>query len=379
MIYVIRILSIILFYSFTYVHASNIYLVLASANQQNAASAMGHLFLAEGSPATPLSEWKTVDYAARIEGSGFIHKIKGIVGGFEATYKVQHLSKEIELYQEKEKRELLFFPLYFSDTGKKRYHDTLNLWLEKKEDYKFATNNCSHGIYRLLQATMDSLPEPHMVLLPQDIVSLLQTKNKIGKPHKNYISPHPYSRMDFGFRFLENTAILQFQPFLHDKYDRYGFYQADHELSILALSVGIKKKSAFIDKFSVYKMLSASPEETFSWFIDSRLDGFGIGIGKSFAIYQGKFATDFFLKILNEKTEGYFIVPELTFRSRSIRNYRYGMQSGLFRRVNTKEIEPAFNFWFAYDLSENNAFIIKSNLNAEKPSIEAMLRMYIKK
>jgi hypothetical protein len=317
--------------------------VLASANQQNAASAMGHLFLARG--------YEAIDYAARVEGSGIIYKVKGFIGGFEATYKVQPFIKKIELYLEKEKREFIFFPLYFSDTEKKRFDDTLNLWLEKKEDYKFATNNCTHGIYRLLQASVDSLPEPYAILLPQDVVTLLQTKNKIGKP-ESYISPHPYLRTDFGFRFIENSAIFGFQPLLHDKYDRYGFYQADHEFSFLALSIGRNADSLFIDSFSILKITSANPRESFSWFIDSRLDGFETGIGKSFAFYGGKFATDYFLKLRYGKTQRY-IAPQFTFRNRSIKNFRYGLQAEFWRQI---------NFWYAYDLSEKNTLIMKSEV-----------------
>jgi hypothetical protein len=349
-----KVLSVV-FCSILYSHASDIYLVLASANQRNAASAMGHIFLAEGEEA--------VDYAARVEGSGIVYKIKGVVGGFEANYKVKLLSDKIELYQEKEQRELLFFFFFFSVAEKQRYHDTLSLYLTKKEDYKFATNNCSHGIYRLLQASMDSLPEANAILTPQDVINLLQTKNKIGKPHENYISPHPYLRTDFGFRFLENIALFHFQPFLHDKYDRYGFYQADHELSIIDLSIGIKENSIFVDSFNVVKIRSASPKELFSWLIDSRMDGFEFGIGKSFAIYSGKFATDYFLKLIYEK-RSYFAVPELTLRSRSIKNFRYGIQGEFFRK---------FNSWFSIDVSETGTLILLSNTN----SFELKFRKYV--
>jgi|GEM_PF-4449248 len=346
---------VVLFCSAICCYASDIYLVLASSNQQNAASMMGHIFLMQGSEA--------VDYAARVEGSGLVYKVKGIVGGFEATYKIQPISDLIEKYQEKEKRELLFFPLYFSATEKQRYHDTLNLYLTKKEDYLFATNNCAHGIYKLLQASMDSLPEPHVILLPQDVIDLLQTKNRIGKPHYKYVSPHPYLRMDWGFRFIENIALLQFRPFLHDKYDRYGFYQADHEFAFLNLSIGIKDNSVSVDSFSAVRVRSANPKETFSWLIDSRLDGFDLGIGKSFALYRNKFATDFFLKLLYEKN-GYLIVPELTFRSRSVKSFRYGMEGEFFRK---------FNFWLSTDLSETSTLIVLSGTNY----IELKFREYI--
>ncbi|GBU23959.1 hypothetical protein R83H12_00579 [Fibrobacteria bacterium R8-3-H12] len=370
---ILRSLSFVFFCTTIYSHASDYYLVLASANQQNAASAMGHLFLVDGNPDVSPEWWPAIDYTAHTESRNVVYIIKGVAGGFEAIYKVQPLSKKIEQYYEKEKRELIFFPLHFSEAEKERFNDTLTLWLKKKEDYKFATNNCAHGIYRLLQASADSLPEPYAILLPQDVITLLQTENKIGKP-KSYISPHPYLKAGFGFRFIENSMLLNFQPLLHDKYDRYGFYQADHEFSFLDLSVGVNENSLFIDNFSIVKLTSASPHKSISWFIDSKLYNSEAGIGKSLAVYGSKFAVDYFFKIMYEKSE-YFIAPQFAFRSRSTKKLRYGMQGELLRNMHIKEIKPMFKFWHAYDLSEKNTLIMKSNLSANA-NFEVMLRTY---
>jgi len=230
--------------------------VLTTPYYQDPASALGHVFLLQADTALPYPLWNTIEFVAETDGASmFSYVTKGVYGGFEAYYEIMPFYEKMYTYIDKQKRSLLIYPLKISEAQLAKFNDTLNAWLEIEDAYKFFTNNCVDGIYRLLRGTLDSIQEAPAVLTPQNLIRIMNESGKIERPLLLHSSgngrgeygfaargdmqiPHRYSRFDIGMLYYERLyANIRFRLFLHDFSDYSGYYSNFITLEALAVNL----------------------------------------------------------------------------------------------------------------------------------------------
>lgn len=129
--------------------------------------------------------FNAVNFAAQTGNiTGYDYYMKGLTGGFNAYYDTLPVHEKIREYAGSESRDIRFFPLKISDKEYKKLIDSLYSWSEKPYPYKFLTYNCTHGIYSLLQNSLDSLPLLKSgIMAPQDLIHILQKENRLEYPY----------------------------------------------------------------------------------------------------------------------------------------------------------------------------------------------------
>jgi hypothetical protein len=380
---------------------------LTTPYYQDPASALGHVFLLQADTALPYPLWNTIEFVAATEGAGkFAYITKGVYGGFAACYETTPFYEKMHTYADKEKRSLLIYPLKISDAQFAKFNDTLNAWSEKEDSYKFFTNNCVNGIYRLLCCVLDSIPEAPAVMTPQNIIRLLNESGKIERPlplhspgngrgeygfapRGDMQIPHRYGRFDIGMLFIEKPyANLRFRLLLHDFSDYSGYYSDFITLEALSVNLYVHSHKFNLRELYFLRVRSEIPSYKYvhgwSWQFETGIaDGVGVtdaGFGKSRLISDG-YLLGVLLRgtMLWEEQMDYYAGARLFFRGFSARNYRFGAHCDYLRRLAAnRSVRAGIWLWGSYDLAESLNLFAESALKSyDKNGFSVMLRFYL--
>jgi len=388
---------------------------------QNTASSFGHAFLLWGNPLNSYNTWATIEYVADIKDgvNAFSYVYNGISGGFSGQYDIVSFEEKIQHYCEKEKRTLWIYPIKLTPKESIEFGDTLSTWIDKESPYKFFTNNCANGLYNLLKAAIDSIPESDAIVLsPQDLIALLERSKRLGRPfllptEKNFLEgkslpqssrivPHKYSRLDLGFNFQEyGTMLFRFRPILHDESDHPYYYSSFSTFEVLAASAFLNSEGinfAELRFFRIYSNpISKILDLNISYMLELGLkndclninglcNDIELGIGKNFAVSENKsfgflLRSDIYSKnFFNVKgSSDYYVGYRFFAKSFSIRNWRWGaFWENLHNTQNFSSTNINSAFWISMDLSERTNIFAESKLqNGNKKSISIMNRIFI--
>jgi hypothetical protein len=384
---------------------SALFIVLTSPYQQNPASAFGHVFLLQAD-SLPYPLWKTIEFVAETKDANKLSYItKGVYGGFAANYETMPFYEKIHKYVDNEKRDLFIYPLKVSNTELAKFNDTLNSWKTKKTSYKFFTNNCVDGIYNLLKSTLDSVQEAPVMLIPQNLIRLLNESGKIEKPillrfsgnkkeEENFIPqkdmqiPHRYSRIDIGTLFLENFyPNLRFRLFLHDVSDYAGYYSNFINFEVLALNMYFSNGKMNFKELWFVRARSETPSRGFiygwSWLLESGFEEFktaNIGLGKTHLIFND-YLLGYLLRgtALEKEQREFYAGFQVFARVFSAKNYRFGTYFDYLRLTAKNNIAKTdLKTWISFDLSDDlNLFAESSIKNRYENFFSIMLRFYL--
>ena len=146
----------------------------------------GHTFLVYAPDNRDLSflNWTTVNFAADLRGVKWYEYVtKGVSGRFSAHYFILPLYEKINEYRGNETREIRFFPIKVTTKEFIRFKENITQNKEVSFPYKFFTNNCAHGTYRILYDSLEQLPYPkNGFMSPLDVVSLLDNEHRLAAP-----------------------------------------------------------------------------------------------------------------------------------------------------------------------------------------------------
>jgi hypothetical protein len=152
---------------------------------QESESTFGHTFLgiALDDPEKPFLLWSAVNFVADLEGVKWHQRYyRGIFGHFRGTYHVQSIHEKLHSYRGEATREARFFPIKLSLDEFEKLKSNIDKLSESNFEYRFFTNNCAHGLYHLLNISLDGLPTQDKFLTPLGLVSILSTHDRIGEP-----------------------------------------------------------------------------------------------------------------------------------------------------------------------------------------------------
>ena len=378
---------------------STLFVVLTAPFPQNPASAIGHVLLLEADSAKPYPLWNTVGYMADTDDvNAFVYLIKGIFGGFPAHYENLSFYEKIEEYSDTEKRDLWIYPLRISEVELKRYNDTVTAWSELKYPYKFFTINCVTGIYSLLEKTLDSIPKRPLILTPQNFIELLHKDNRLGEPtrfhadgkiakeHSRYQIPHRYTRLNLGlfYEFAETNDFyfrLNLRPLLHSLKDRPTFYTPFMELELLTTDVIFNRDALKINELWYIKILSTSPQESFSWMINvgEIPKNVELGIGQTYKII---FPVNSGFLIRNTLSQKYKAYENLTglrlFSTGSFSDsWRFGTNGEYLYNFMNQSNNFFIDLWLCFDISQNSNLLTEIKWTDKKDvSVSIMTAFY---
>ncbi len=228
-------------------------LVFAGSYLGNPASVFGHTFLRIDSqvPESRLLQ-QTISYGANAtDPPGPLFAIKGLTGRYFAQYRLSPYFLHLREYNDIEDRELLEFPLAYSEAEVRTI--LLHLWELQlaRFEYFFIDENCSYNLLTLLevarpQLTLTGYFPFHVV--PLDVVRILLTE--VGLRGK------------VGFREAPSVSIRQ-------RYSDLPSAQQENVVSI-ARAQGVEQNSATPETLSAealdilidyFQYLSESPTE----------------------------------------------------------------------------------------------------------------------
>jgi hypothetical protein len=365
---------------------------------------MGHIFLLQADT-LPYPLWNAVEFIAETEDAKLSLLTKGVYGGFAANYKKEPFYEKIHKYVDNEKRTLFIYPIKISSAELAKFNDTLNAWETKEDYYKFFTNNCVDGIYRLLKNTLDSIQEAPAILTPQDLIRLLNESGKIEKPllmsygnkkdelnftiQKDMQIPHKFTRFDAGIFFLEKPYInLRFRLLFHDISEYAGYYSNFITYEGLVLNSYLNSGEINLKELWFVRIRSEIPSRNFiygwSWLFESGLEKSAKvtngGVGKSYLFFN-----DFLLgymfrsSMLGYESRDYYAGFQVYSRGFSAKRYRFGAYFDyLSLMAKRKDIRTDSGMWLSIDLSENlNLFAENSIKNYDKNNFSVMFRFYL--
>lgn len=387
---------------------SALFIVLTTPYYQDPASVLGHVFLLQADTTLPYPLWKTIEFVAQTDGAGqFSYVTKGVFGGFAAYYETMPFYEKMHTYADKQKRSLLIYPLKIPEAQLAEFNDTLNSRQAKEDSYKFFTNNCVDGIYRLLRGTLDSIQEAPAVLTPQNLIRLLNESGKIDRPlllhspdngrgeygfapRGDMQIPHRYSRFDIGVLFTDRPyANLRYRLLLHDFSDYSGYYSNFITLEILAANLYVRSHKFNLKELYFVRARSEIPSYGFihgwPWLFETSIAEAGVsvtdaGLGKSLLIYD-KYLLGAMLRgsMLWERQPDYYGGVQFFFRGISSKTYRFGAYCDYLRPLaEQRDVRASAGAWFSYDFTESlNLFAESAVKNYDKSHFSTVLRFYL--
>ena len=167
---------------------SRVVLVFPAAYLNNPASMFGHTLLrldSKVSKKNPLLSYAASFGAATGEDGGIAFAVKGLLGGYRATYNVEPYYDTVQRYGDIEHRDIWEYELNLNDEEKEKL--VLSLWElgHTYFDYYFFDENCSFYLLALLDLVrpdLDLLNEFGYWVIPSDTLKvILSRKGLLGE------------------------------------------------------------------------------------------------------------------------------------------------------------------------------------------------------
>ena len=194
---------------------NDISVVFADGYLGNPASFYGHLlFKVTSSKGSKDLLNNSLNFGASVPDSEFplVYIIKGLFGGYRATYSSNHYYRYNINYRELEMRDLWQYTLNLSESEKALL--IAHAWelLQSEYTYYFTHRNCAYHIARMLELVVNEqiIRPDEKVVLPITVFSRLASTTTLdGKPAIKHIERQPSSQSRLREQFAQLPVELQ--------------------------------------------------------------------------------------------------------------------------------------------------------------------------